>query len=90
METTWEEKKTLACSLVNKIKNKRSTKGNSDDSRRGNTYEYNLKYKDFPPVKVCKKMFLGTFGLNENMLHNWIRESNNGLPKNSKHSLENF
>lgn len=87
-KATWEEKKTLACSLVNKIKAKRSTKGNSDDSRRENTYEYNLKYKDFPPVTVCKKMFLATLGLNECMLHNWIRESTNGLPKNSKHSLD--
>lgn len=56
-------------------------------SRRSNSYIYNLKYKDLSALHVCKKMFLGTLGINEFMLHNWVNESNHGIPNNSKNTI---
>lgn len=82
--SSWEVKKTFSCNMVTKITSKSSTTGCNDSSRRSNTYTYHLKYKDLPALQVCKKMFLGTLGMNEFMLHSWVNESNHGIPKKSK------
>lgn len=56
-------KKIYVMSLVTKIEPKRSTSGCKTESKRSNTFKYQLKYKDSAPKYVCKKMFLGTLGL---------------------------
>lgn len=76
---SWDEKKTYVSSMVTMNQRKRDTTGVGDDSRRGITFEYCLKYNDNKPVSVCKKMFLGTLGLKESMVHNWVKNSAHGL-----------
>jgi len=62
--SSWEAKKTFSCNMVTKVITKSNTTGCNDSSRRSNTYTYHLKYKDLPALQVCKKMFLGTLGIN--------------------------
>jgi len=83
-DSSWEVKKTFSCNMVTKMITKSNTTGCNDSTRRLNTYTYHLKYKDLPALQVCKKMFLGTLGMNEFMLHSWVDESNHGIPKLSK------
>jgi len=83
-DSSWEAKKTFSCNMVTKMITKSNTTRCNDSTRRLNTYTYHLKYKDLPALQVCKKMFLGTLGMNEFMLHSWVNESNHGIPKLSK------
>ncbi|CAH1110578.1 unnamed protein product [Psylliodes chrysocephalus] len=43
------------------------------------TYFYHLRTKDNERKRVCKKMFLGTLGLKEDMVHDWIGSTEHGL-----------
>lgn len=80
-KASWDEKKAFVSSIVTIIKTKRDTTGSTENSRRSNTYLYHLKYQNSPPLPVCKKMFIGTIGIKECMLHNWVKGSFHGLPK---------
>lgn len=66
--------------MVTKVISKSNTTEDKANSRRSNTFEYNLKYKDLPALQVCKKMFLGSLGINEFMLHSWVNKSNHEIP----------
>lgn len=78
---SWSEKKTYACNTVFMVPIKRKTNQLAADSRRTYTFQYNLKYNESDVVPVCKNMYLGTLGLKENMLQNWVKNSTNGFPK---------
>lgn len=78
-------KKIYVLSLVITIEPKRHTTGCKIYSRRSNTFKYQLRYKDSAPKCVCKKMFLGTLGLKEFMVRNWVQQSEHGLLTN--HSI---
>lgn len=78
---TWEEKKMFVIGMVSKNVAKADTTGLGSLSRRTNTYKYFLVHDNFgEPLQVCKLMFLNTLGLNEWMLHNWVRNATHGLP----------
>ncbi|CAI6359890.1 unnamed protein product [Macrosiphum euphorbiae] len=78
---TWEEKKMFVIGMVSKMLTKANTTGLGSLSRRANTYKYFLEHDHFEePLQVCKLMFLNTLGLNEWMLHNWVRNATHGLP----------
>lgn len=83
--SSWEVKKIYVLSLVITIEPKRHTTGCKIYSRRSNTFKYQLRYKDSAPKCVCKKMFLGTLGLKEFMVRNWVQQSEHGLLTN--HSI---
>jgi len=77
----WEKKKMFVIGMVSKILTKANTTGLGSLSRRANTYKYFLKHDNFEEsLQVCKLMFLNTLGLNEWMLHNWVRNATHGLP----------
>lgn len=75
----WDEKRTYISNLVTK-KEVNRTRVIEETSRRQNTYNYYLKYQNCDSLQVCKKMFIATLGLNEWMIHNWIKESIHGMP----------
>lgn len=76
---TWDEKRLYVINMVRKVVKKRETAG-TDESRRNFTLEYHLKYANNDSKQVCKTMFLGTLGLNEWMVKNWVDKSDHGLP----------
>lgn len=60
-----------------------------DESRRSHTFEYYLKSNKTEKLPVCKKIFLGTLGVKDNMVQNWIKNTySNGLRRknNSKNT----
>ena len=74
---SWPEKKTTVrlltrCTLPKDKKNCKSA-----CSRRKNSNFYHLKKKGFGLVRVCKKMFLNTLGLNEWMVLDWTKKNRN-------------
>lgn len=73
--------------MVRKIVKKRETAG-TDDSRRNFTLEYCLKSSNNENNQVCQTMFLGTLGLNEWMVKNWVDKSDNGLPHKGNADVE--
>ncbi|KAL4152815.1 hypothetical protein QTP88_000648 [Uroleucon formosanum] len=74
-------KKIFVIGMVSVVLTKANTTGLGSLSRRTNTYKYFLKHEKFEePLQVCKLMFLNTLGLNEWMLHNWVRNATHGLP----------
>lgn len=80
-DATWEEKKMFVIGMVSTALTKANTTGLGNLSRRANTYKYFLKHEKFEePLQVCKLMFLNTLGLNEWMLHNWVKNATHGLP----------
>lgn len=68
---------------------KRKTNQLTQESRRSHTFEYYLKSNETDILPVCKKMFLETLGLKENMVQNWIKNTLNGLPKNYEFNKNN-
>lgn len=60
--------------------------GSDYDSRRNYTFQYNLRYKDELPLRVCNKMFLCTLGLKESMVFHWVGGSQHGLTKKNENS----
>lgn len=54
---------------------KRKTNQLVDESRRSHTFEYYLKSSETEKLSVCKKMFLGTLGIKDNMVQNWIKNT---------------
>lgn len=82
-KSNWDEKKTYISNVVTKKVVNRS-RVLDENSRRQNTYNYHPKYQNSDGLQVCKQMFLATLGVNEWMVHNWIKESTHGMPnKNS-------
>lgn len=74
---SWEEKKVYVRGNVDYVKKRRqSTAG---PSRRKGTYFYYLRTKENERKRVCKRMFLGTLGLKEDMVHDWVCNIEHGL-----------
>lgn len=74
--------------MVNLIPIKRKTNQLDDETRRSHTFEYYLKSNETEKLPVCKKMFLGTPSVKDNMVQNWIKNTySNGLRR--KNNLEN-
>lgn len=73
---SWDEKKVYVCSLVDYNPKKRSY--TAGPSRRSGTFIYQLKVNN-EKLKVCKRMFLGTLGLKEKMVHCWLKKSSSGI-----------
>lgn len=78
---SWPEKKGYVLSLVDKIAKKRSY--TAGPSRRSFTFIYQLK-RNNEKLRVCKRMFLGTLGLKEKMVHSWIKNSPEAVENVSK------
>ncbi|CAG9763604.1 unnamed protein product [Ceutorhynchus assimilis] len=76
---TWEQKKVYVMNLVSK-KEKERQRTDAEVSRRNESMFYSLNIGD-RNVQVCKKMFLGTLGLKEWMVSNWVNNSTYGTEK---------
>ncbi|XP_047127807.2 uncharacterized protein LOC105845501 [Hydra vulgaris] len=88
--TTSDEKKTYIINLVTQEDTKRKTTGKYEvKSRRSSSYQYHLRDINETKIRVCKKMFLATLDLNEWMVHNWVKKSNNLSPKVYKKNVKN-
>ncbi|XP_050498832.1 uncharacterized protein LOC126879690 isoform X1 [Diabrotica virgifera virgifera] len=74
----WQEKKAYITGNIEYTKTKRSSKG-EEPSRRSGTYCYYLRNKTNEKKRVCKKMFLNTFDLKEDMVHDWFKKTEYGL-----------
>lgn len=80
---SWDQKKVYVTSLVNNSAPKRRT-ADSTSSRRQMTLFYRLKVPTGMELKVCKRMFLSTLGLNEWMVRNWVNQSESGMYASTK------
>ncbi|VEN44965.1 unnamed protein product, partial [Callosobruchus maculatus] len=74
-QLSWDQKKIYISSLVEKVETKRPR---VESSRKSNTYKYFLKIEN-TKKQVCKKMFLGTLGIREWMVHNWCTKGVAGM-----------
>lgn len=77
--SNWDKKITYISNIVTK-KEVNRTRVIEETSRWQNTYNYYLKYQNCDSLQICKQMFLTTLGVNEWMVHNWIKESIHGMP----------
>lgn len=75
----WSEKNIYVSSLVTK-EAKRTLTVTTTENRRNSSFKYFLMNGN-EKLEVCKLMFLGTLGLKEWMVHNWINTSEDGLQK---------
>lgn len=69
---TWDEKRVYVVSNIEYVPKKRSSTG--ENSRRSGTFNYFLRKADNTKFQVCKKMFLGTMGLKEDMVQDWVKK----------------
>lgn len=78
---SWPEKRTTVQRLVDKTMTKdlRNRK-DSEKSRRQSTFMFHLRM-DNERVRVCKKMFMNTLGLNEWSVRNWASGNISSIPK---------
>lgn len=76
---SWDEKRVYVINLVTCRAKNRETVLN-ESCRRGNSHEYYL-YRKSIRLQICKNMFLGTLGLREWMVQNWIKKSDFGIPR---------
>lgn len=77
---TWDQKKIYITSLVKRELKKSTKKRTEEVSRRQGTINYSIRKANGEYVKVCKKMFLNTFGLGEWTVSNWIGDvPNDGI-----------
>ncbi|XP_039286939.1 uncharacterized protein LOC111052339 isoform X2 [Nilaparvata lugens] len=84
---SWKEKIVYITDHVKKCEtNSKTVEDENKKSRRSNSYKYYLN-NESEFKSVCKTMFLNTFGLNEWMVHNWIK--NNGGEGYSEDYVEN-
>lgn len=79
----WWEKRAYITGIMEYTTTKRSSKGDGP-SRRAGTYWYYLRNKNNEKKRVCKRMFLNIFGLNEDMVHGWFKKTEHGLNTTSK------
>lgn len=68
---TWPEKKQYAVGLVTLQKVKRR-RGTAENSRRNYSSQYCLKCSNLKTYRVCKKMFISTLGISENVIWLWL------------------
>lgn len=89
---TWDMKRTYISSLVDSVPAKRK----KENSRRNETLLYSLK-KGTEKVRVCKKMFLATLGVNEWTVREYssrqhgmhVAEENNSMEKRGRNTSSN-
>ncbi|XP_073986259.1 uncharacterized protein [Rhodnius prolixus] len=72
-EMSWDQRKIFVSSLVTRTFTKRTTV--ATESRRKGTFSYLLKTNDGTVFRVCKMLFLSTFGLREWSVHHWVEEA---------------
>lgn len=78
----WEQKQMYIGNLIEETGIKQR-KVNAESSRRQQSYKYFLITAKGKRLQVCLKMFLGTFGLNEKMVRDWLdSEEDFGLREN--------
>lgn len=79
---SWNDKKNYVRSLViYKEKERCYVQG---DSRRKGTFIYNLQVGNNEKLKVCKKMYLGTLGVKERSVREWVTSPRtHGIPKSN-------
>ncbi|KAJ8317735.1 hypothetical protein KUTeg_005639 [Tegillarca granosa] len=79
-DMTWKEKKVYTLSLINK----KELRNGNQMGRKKFSYQYFLK-KGGERIQVCKKLFLSTLGLKEDMVYGWMSSENtnieNSIPK---------
>ena len=80
----WGQKKVYISSLVTIKPAQRRGKFRQIHHKKNNTFCYHLRISD-KNIRVCKEMFLSTFGLGEWSVQNWVKTSNDGMhPSSSK------
>lgn len=72
---SWPEKKIYIRDLA-KLECVKRRRGTEENSRRDYTIKYYLKLRN-EYIRVCKKMFLGTLGMKETVVLNWLKQSLN-------------
>lgn len=72
---SWPEKQIYIRDLA-KLEKVKRRRGTEENSKRDYTIKYYLKLKS-EYVRVCKKMFLGTLGMKETVILNWLKKSLN-------------
>jgi hypothetical protein len=70
----WIGEKKYVGGNIEYTKTQRLSKG-EEPSRRNGTYWYYLRNKNNEKKRVCKRMFLNTFGLKEDMVHEWFKKN---------------
>lgn len=77
----WDSRKQYVANLIDIIPTNRCT---TQNSTRSVTYVYHLKTAENLKLQVCKKMFLNTLGLRNNMVHDWCKKSEHGMHETDK------
>ena len=76
-QMNWDEKRVYVTSNIDYLSKNRNSVG--ENSRRSRTFNYYLRKKDNTKLQVCKKMFLGTMGLKEDMVQDWVKKTEHGI-----------
>ncbi len=80
--TTWEQRRSFITTHVKKSATSRIYTTN-ENSRRKNSLQYFLTVKDPTggerTVQVCKRTFLNTLGIGDNLVRQWMKDSENGM-----------
>lgn len=84
----WKEKKAYIIGNIVYTKTLRSSKG-EEPSRRNGTYWYYLRNKNNEKKRVCKRMFLNTFDIKEDMVHDWFKKTEHGLNTTTETTNQN-
>lgn len=88
-KTLWDQRKVYINLLVKKESTKRQrNRKNEAISRRSFTWTYFLKKRNEENLRVCKKMFLNTLGLNERTVIDWKNETSDEQ-KNENEETDN-
>lgn len=75
---SWSERKIYIQGLT-KLENVKRRRGVEPVSKRNFSVKYHLKVRH-NNVRVCKKMFLGTLGMKESTVLNWIKNDDEQIP----------
>ncbi|XP_055943760.1 uncharacterized protein LOC129974965 isoform X2 [Argiope bruennichi] len=90
---SWEGKKAVIASLVDKSKpDYRRKTTNIENLRKNISFKYYLKRGD-EKVRVCKTMFLNTFDLSDRAVRSWVMKSplnRHKIEERNENDIENF
>ena len=75
--------------LVDMKEKKRDRSLTDNPPRRAYTVFYYLTVGE-EMVQVCQKMFMNTFGVDPNLIHGWLKESDNGMLSSPTEKKKNF
>lgn len=87
-QMNWEQKRLYTVGLVSKTSIGRSRlQADTSLTSHKNTIQYHLKSRDGKPVQVCRSMFLGTLGLKEKMVREWLNKNKEFGLRDSPYSI---